>query len=184
MNENYFPITTYGMPILRQVTYKVTEIDSKLIENVQRMFLTMLNADGIGLAAPQVNLDHSFAVIDISMIEEFQEIKPFTMINPVIISKEGSIILEEGCLSIPGIRAEIERPEKIFVKYTDLSERDVELEADNLLARVIQHEIDHLSGKLFTDYLTIDQKRQLKDSLDEIKNGKVTTRYPLLIHSR
>lgn len=184
MLDNYLPITTYGMPILRKVTKKVDNIDSKLIETIHNMFITMYNADGIGLAAPQVNINRSFAMIDISMLEEFKDTKPLTMINPEIKSSEGSIIFEEGCLSIPGVRAEIERPEKILVCYTDLNENEIELEAEDFLARVIQHEIDHLNGKLFVDYLSKDQKAELEIELSQIKNGKINVRYPLLIHSK
>lgn len=182
MPENFLPITTYGMPVLRKVTQKVENIDSALIETIHDMFVTMHNADGIGLAAPQVNINRSFALVDLSMIEEYKDTKPITMINPKIKSSDGKIIFEEGCLSIPGVRAEIERPEKILVTYTDLSENEVELEADDFLARVIQHEIDHLNGKLFVDYCTPEQKQEINSELELIKKGNVNVRYPLLIH--
>lgn len=184
MLNNYLPITTYGMPVLRKVTRKVENIDSELIETIHNMFVTMYNADGIGLAAPQVNINRSFALVDISMIDEFKDLKPLTMINPEIKSSEGSIIFEEGCLSIPGVRAEIERPEKILVKFIDLNEKEVELEASDYFARVIQHEIDHLNGKLFVDYLTKEQKSELDSELELIKKGNVNVRYPLLIHAK
>lgn len=173
------PITTYGMDILRKEAKPIHEIDSSLIELVHNMYYTMLNAEGIGLAAPQVNVNKSICIVDISCIEEFKHIKPLTLINPVIADNHGESSYEEGCLSIPEVRAEVKRPEKIFVKYNDFDMKDLTLEADGMLARVIQHEIDHLHGKLFVDHLDPDELKKLKSSLNKIKKHKVQPNYPI-----
>ncbi|MFA5011093.1 MAG: peptide deformylase [Ignavibacteria bacterium] len=173
------PITTYGMEILRKEVKPIKKIDKEIIKLVQDMYFTMASAEGIGLAAPQVNFDKSLCVIDISCIDEYKHVKPITLINPVITDNHGEIAIEEGCLSIPEVRAEVKRPEKIFVKYNDFDMNDVSLEADGMLARVIQHEIDHLHGKLFVDHLDEDELKKLKASLNKIKKHKVLPNYPI-----
>ena len=173
------PITTYGMEILRKEAKPIKVIDVKIIKLVQDMYYTMVNAEGIGLAAPQVNVDKSLCVVDISCIEEYKHIKPITLINPVIADFHGEKTLEEGCLSIPEVRAEVTRPEKIFVKYNDFDMNEVTLEAEGMLARVIQHEIDHLHGKLFVDHLDEDDLKKLKTALNKIKKHKVQPNYPI-----
>lgn len=173
------PITTYGMDILRKEAKPIKKIDSKLIKLVQDMYYTMSNAEGIGLAAPQVNEDKSLCVIDISCIEEYKHVKPITLINPVISDNHGEITIEEGCLSIPEVRAEVTRPEKIFVKYNDFDMKELTLEAEGMLARVIQHEIDHLHGKLFVDHLDEDELKKLKTALNKIKKNKIQPNYPI-----
>ena len=183
MNFNNFPeqlpITTYGMEILRKEAKLIKKVDANLVKLVQDMFFTMANAEGIGLAAPQVNEDKSVCVIDISCIDEYKHMKPLTLINPVIADNHGTITIEEGCLSIPEVRAEVTRPEKIFVKYNDFDLKENTLEAEGMLARVIQHEIDHLHGKLFVDYLDEDELKKLKSSLNKIKKHKVFPNYPI-----
>jgi peptide deformylase len=178
------PISTYGMKILRKITKPVENIDINVVELVNNMFFTMKNAEGIGLAAPQVNENLSIALIDLSPIEKYKEFKSVAMINPVIIEKYGEVEIDEGCLSIPEIRGKIIRPEKILVKYIDLEEKEIELEADEMFARVIQHEIDHLKGILFTDYLSEEEKQKIKTKLSDIRKGKILTDYPLLINSQ
>ena len=177
------PITTFGMEILRKKTSPVTKIDNKLINLVQNMFYTMDHASGIGLAAPQVNLDISVAVVDISGIEEHKKEKPLVLINPEILESHGEMKLEEGCLSIPEIRADVIRPKEIFLKYLDFDLKEVQIVIKGFLARVTQHEIDHLNGKLFIDYLDDEKKKEIKKHLAKIKKGKIITDYPLLIHT-
>ncbi|HCA43249.1 MAG TPA: peptide deformylase [Bacteroidetes bacterium] len=176
------PITTYGMEILRKKTIPVKDVDMNIIETVGNMFYTMEKADGVGLAAPQVDIDKAIAVIDVSHYDEYAHIKPFVIINPVIEESHGLWHAEEGCLSIPGIKLNIPRAEKIYVTYYDLDMNEVNLEADKLLGRVLQHEIDHLNGKLFTDLIDEDEKKRIKRDLRDIKKGLIETGYKLLIN--
>lgn len=173
------PIYTYGFDVLRKKTKRLTKIDDKTIELVGNMFYTMHRASGIGLAAPQVGIDLALTVIDISMIEGEEDKKPLTLINPKITDSHGSVIMEEGCLSIPSVRADVERPEKIFVQYQDLDLNPVTIELEGILGRVAQHEIDHLNGVLFLDHLSKEYKREFKEQLDLIKNGGIQTNYVL-----
>lgn len=173
------PITTYGMDVLRISTKNVERIDNNVIELIDNMFYTMINANGVGLAAPQVNKNLSVCIVDISVIEEHKNVKPLILINPVILDSHGEKIIEEGCLSIPDVRAEVTRPEKIFLKYNDFNMNEVKMELDGYLARVAQHEIDHLHGKLFVDYLDEDSMKKVKSQLRKIKKGKAVTDYPL-----
>ncbi len=176
-------ITTYGMNILRKKTHPVTDIDDTFINLVRDMFYTMNKATGIGLAAPQVNLEMSLAVIDLSGIEEHKDDKPMVLINPEVIDTHGLVTLEEGCLSIPDIRADVERPEEIHLKFYDFDLKEIHLELKGFKARVAMHEIDHLNGKLFIDYLSEDTKKELRKDLKLIKRGKIETDYPLFIHT-
>ncbi|HMS65936.1 MAG TPA: peptide deformylase [Ignavibacteria bacterium] len=178
------PITTYGMDILRKKTIPVTKADSALIDLVQNMFYTMERSSGVGLAAPQINKSISLAVIDISEIEENKKEKPMILINPVITDSHGEISMEEGCLSIPDVRFEIKRPKEIFLKYHDFYMNEIEVELKGFMSRVAQHEIDHLNGKLFIDYISADQKKEIKKQLAKIKKGKIETDYKLHIHSK
>ena len=173
------PITTYGMDILRKEAMQIENIDAGIIKLVHDMHFTMVNAEGIGLAAPQVNVDKSLCVIDVSCIDDYKDFKPLTLINPVIFDNHGEITIEEGCLSIPEVRGNVTRPEKIFVKYHDFDLKELTLEADGMLARVIQHEIDHLHGKLFVDHLDEDELKKLKSALNKIKKHKVIPNYPI-----
>ena len=175
------PITTYGMDILRREAGKIENVDTDLILTVENMMRTMHNADGIGLAAPQINKNISLTVIDISGVEGHEDFKPLTLINPEIIETHGEVVMEEGCLSIPDIRADVSRPEEIHFKYMDLNMEEHTMEAGELLARVVQHEIDHLHGKLFIDYLDADEMKKFKKKLKNIKNKKVDPPYPLYI---
>jgi peptide deformylase len=172
------------MPILRKKAKPVTKIDDEFIMLIENMFYTMDHSSGIGLAAPQVNVDLSLAIVDISCIEKYKTEKPLILINPEVISSEGEIDIEEGCLSIPDIRFEISRPEKVYIKFNDIELNEVKMELNGYLSRVAQHEIDHLKGKLFIDYLNPDQMKEIKKKLQMIKKGKVDTEYPLHINSK
>ncbi|MBN8586017.1 MAG: peptide deformylase [Ignavibacteria bacterium] len=175
------PIYTYGFEVLRKKTKKVTKIDDKFIELVGSMFKTMHRATGIGLAAPQIGSELAVTVIDISRTEDKKKIKtePITLINPVIKDHHGEITLEEGCLSIPYVRADVTRPETIYVEYQDLDLNKHYVELKGFLARVAQHEIDHLNGVLFIDHLNKDEKKLLKPELDLIRKGEIETDYLL-----
>lgn len=178
------PITTYGMEILRKKTSPVTKIDSKFIDLVQNMFYTMEKSSGVGLAAPQINLGISLAVIDISEIEEYKKMKPMILINPLVLEGHGEELMEEGCLSIPDVRAEVKRYKEVLIRYNDFDMNEIEVELNDFFARVAQHEIDHLNGKLFIDYVSSEEKKEMKKQLSDIKKGKVETDYKLLIHSK
>lgn len=175
------PIYTYGFEVLRKKTKKVTKIDDKFIELVGSMFNTMHKASGIGLAAPQIGSDMALTVIDISRTEEKKKLKtePLTLINPVIKDFHGEITLEEGCLSIPYVRGDVTRPETIYVEYQDLDLNKHYIELKGFIARVAQHEIDHLNGVLFIDHLNKEEKKILKPELDLIRKGEIETDYLL-----
>lgn len=175
------PIYLYGDPIFKKPAKRVEKIDDKFIETLKDMFETMEIADGIGLASTQVGIPYSFAVIDLSVYEEYKDFKKMVIINPEIIHSSGEEIMEEGCLSIPGIRAEIIRPDKIVLRYQDIDFKINEIECDGLLARVVQHEVDHLYGKFFIDYLSPVRLKTLKPSLLKIKRGEVKAHYPVVV---
>lgn len=166
-------IVTYGNPILRQKAKPVTKFDERLRELADDMIEAMHKADGIGLAAPQIGKSIAMFVVDISpIVEGFQ---PMVFTNVEILENEGSGPYTEGCLSIPGVSGEVLRPQKIKIRYTDLNGKTVEGVADGVLARVIQHENDHLNGKLFIDYLDESTLEPFKPVLEklETKNKKI-----------
>ena len=174
------PVTLYGDKILRKKVDKVSDVDNETIELISNMFDTMRNANGIGLAANQVGANKSIFVVDISKVEEYEEIKPVVFINPVIEKySEEKVMFEEGCLSIPDVHGEVERPESVVIKYYDTDLNVQTLEADKLFARVIQHEYDHLQGILFTDLVDEETKKSLKKSLQKIKKRKIEVSYPV-----
>ena len=174
------PITIYGDKILRKKVDRVTKIDDKTIELIRFMFDTMRNANGIGLAANQVGINKSIFVVDISPVENYEKYKPITMINPRIVNKsDETSSFEEGCLSIPDIRAEVIRPKEITIKYQDIDLSEQQIDADDLYARVIQHEFDHLKGILFTDLISDELKKQFKKSLNKIQKRKIEIDYPI-----
>lgn len=181
---NQLPITTYGMDILRKKTKPVSDINSKLINLIQDMFYTMNKASGIGLAAPQVNLGISLAVIDISGLEDYKNVKPIILINPMILDSHGKETSEEGCLSIPDVHAEVERAKEIHLRYYDFNLKEVNTELSGFAARVVQHEIDHLNGKLFIDYLDDEKKKEIKKKLSLLRKGIIEADYPLHIHTK
>ena len=167
------PITLYGDNILRKKVDKVTEVDLKTIELIKNMFDTMKNASGIGLAANQV-------VIDISPVEGYEEHKPTALINPEIVNfSQEKVFIEEGCLSIPDIRAEVERPKSIKIKYQDADLVEHEIEATDLLARVMQHEFDHLQGVLFIDKINDKVRKSMNEELNKIKKRSIDVDYPV-----
>ncbi len=174
------PITLYGDKILRKKVNRVDEVDMKTIEIIRDMFETMKNANGVGLAANQVGADKSIFILDLSGIEGYESQKPMVLINPEILEKsEETVFIEEGCLSIPDIRAEVERPESIKIKFYDTNMNEQIIEADEFLARVMQHEYDHLQGILFTDLVPEPVQKKLKRDIFKIKNRKIEFEYPV-----
>jgi peptide deformylase len=174
------PITVYGDKILWKKTSKVTNVDDNTIRIIADMFDTMRNANGVGLAANQIGLNKQIFVVDISPVEGYEKYKPIAMINPRIVSKsDETISMEEGCLSIPDLRAEVIRPKSIFVSFFDVNMKEHTIETDELFARVIQHEYDHLQGILFIDYLDDELKKRYKKHLEKIKKRKIDIDYPV-----
>ena len=173
------PIYTYDHEILRKTLAPVEEDSDELQQLIRNMIETMRNADGIGLAANQVGRDLQLHVIDLQHIEGHENEPAIVAINPEIIGTHGQSVFEEGCLSLPGIREEIIRPEKIGVKYYDEHMDLVEREADGILARVFQHEIDHLHGKYFFDYLSPIKLSFLRGKLQRMMKGEMEADYPL-----
>jgi peptide deformylase len=174
------PIYLYGDDVLYKKSVRVTKVDEKLLSFISDMFDTMDNADGIGLAANQVGSTHSLFIIDLTHIEEYAHLGKMIFLNPKIekYSRE-TVIKEEGCLSIPDIRAEVVRPDAVTITYQDLKLQDQKLEAQGWLARVIQHEYDHLQGVFFTDKVSDDMKKELKKALQDIKDRKIDCDYPV-----
>ncbi len=177
------PIYTYDQAVLRRkakliVPEKVGMAElKKLAEN---MFETMHNANGIGLAANQVGVLQRLVVIDVSEMEETKGQPPLILVNPVVEAGEGIVTMEEGCLSIPEIREDVERPEHVRVSYLDGDLRDRELQAEGILARVLQHEIDHLNGVLFIDRVGGDRRKLLRGRLNKIHRGEIEVAYPIV----
>lgn len=174
------PIHVYGQPSLRKKARPIRLVDADLVRLVEDMFDTMHNASGIGLAANQVGILKQVLVIDVSEMEETRNQKPLVMINPEIIAVEGTAVMEEGCLSIPDIRDEVERSQTILVRYRDLDFVQREAQTSGLLARVIQHEIDHLNGILFIDHLGKVKQKLLTGRLNKVRRGEVEVGYPII----
>lgn len=157
------PLTYYGNPVLRQVAQPVRKVSADIKKLVDEMFDTMAKENGIGLAAPQVGVSKRVIVLDLS----HEGIAPFALINPEIIKGWGEELDSEGCLSIPGVFMQVTRYRKIKIKARDAKDRAITMEAEGLLARAIQHEIDHLDGKLFVDY--IDDKHAVEEEIAKMK---------------
>jgi len=154
-------ILEFPDPRLRTRASPVESVDDGLKSLIDDLFETMYEAPGIGLAATQVNVHKRVLVADVSVDKS----EPFALINPVIVEKDGVTTTEEGCLSVPGYYEEVERAEHIRVRFTDRNGDDVEMEAEGLLAVCIQHEMDHLEGKLFVDYLSEAKRSRIRKKL-------------------
>ncbi len=150
-------------PRLRNLAEPVEEFDQKLQEFADSMLETMYHSSGIGLAATQVGVSKRVVVIDVS--EERNQ--PICLVNPEIIEREGEEESEEGCLSVPAVYEKVTRAERVRVKAQDKSGELIELEADGLLAVCIQHEVDHLDGKLFIDYLSGLKRQRIRKKLEK-----------------
>lgn len=178
-----YPIVAYGNPVLKKEAEELPE-GSDLTQLIQDLYSTMDHAYGVGLAAPQINQGVRLFVIDSSlMLDEDEEEKGIrrVFINPILLDEYGdSFAFEEGCLSIPDVRAEIIRPEKLTLEYYDENWNLKEEEFSGMTARVIQHEYDHLEGILFVDYLKGLKKRMIQSKLIDISKGKVSTDYRMI----
>jgi peptide deformylase len=192
------PVYLYGTKVLRKKAHPVQDLDHETVKLIYDMFETMHKANGIGLAATQVGSLKRVIVIDISDVEEGEtdgaegtknvepsEGKPkkLVLINPRVISEAGSWSVEEGCLSLPDLRGEVTRPDEITIEFQDGNFEHQQLSTKGLLGRVILHEIDHLDGVLFIDRLSKAKQVLVRPELNEIKNGKVETSYPVVTAS-
>jgi len=181
------PIYVYGTEALREETEPVDENTEALQTLIDNMIETMYTASGIGLAAPQVGRTERVFVVDVtSMADEIEEDgesvppQPMVFINPEIVwESEADCDFEEGCLSIPDVREMVTRPERVSVRYLDRDFNEQEMEVGSMLARVIQHEHDHLDGVLFTDHLSAFRQRLLRRTLKRMARGDVEADYPL-----
>jgi peptide deformylase len=188
------PIYLYGTKILKAKARPVKTLSNSIIKLVYDMVETMHKANGIGLAATQVGDLHRIVVIDISdadgkgdeeSVDDARITSPdlprkVVMINPEVVEGHDLLNMEEGCLSIPEVRGEVERAKKIRVRFRDANFVEKELLVDGLLARVMLHEIDHLDGILFTELLSSAQKAEVKPDLKRIRGGDVETSYPVV----
>tara|TARA_B100000941_G_scaffold191172_1_gene137831 strand:- start:1993 stop:2532 length:540 start_codon:yes stop_codon:yes gene_type:complete len=174
-----YPIVLYGNSVLREKSEEIIKGELDINKLSEDMFETMHNAEGIGLAAPQVGISKRIFVVDGSLLED-EEMKDFkqVFINPNIESESGKTWdFEEGCLSIPNVRGNISRKSNLVITYFDLGWNKKTEEFDGMRARVIQHEFDHINGKLFVDYLPSIKKKIIKNKLSEIMKGKVDVNY-------
>ncbi len=162
------PILRFPDPRLRKVAVPITNIDDGIRRLAADMAETMYEAPGIGLAATQVDVHKQLIVIDVS--EEKNTL--LVLINPEIVADEGEQVGEEGCLSVPGVYDKVERAERVTVRYLDLDGQSCEIDAEGLLAVCIQHELDHLHGKVFVDHLSLLKQTRIKAKL--AKQARIT----------
>ena len=178
-----YPIIGYGHPTLRKVAQPIDKDYPELDKLIADMYETMYAADGVGLAAPQIDLSIRLVVIGFRPWDEKTETygpvsEEHTLINPEILAcSEEKDYFNEGCLSIPDIHEDVLRPVAIKLHYWDENFVEHTEDIDGMFARVAQHEIDHLRGKVFTDHLTPLRKTMIKRKLNDVANGKVATRY-------
>ena len=159
----------YGDPVLRKKAEPVEEITDAELQLAEKMLITMYaTGNGIGLAATQVGVLKRFLIVDISEVAD-EEYEPVMLFNPEILSAEGEAVAEEGCLSIPNVTADVKRPEKVVIEGINVESEQVRIEADGLLARALQHEIDHLNGVLFIDRLSGLKRQLLASKLRQIQ---------------
>ena len=168
-------ILEFPDPRLRTKAVPVETVDDELRSLIDDMFETMYAAPGIGLAATQVDVHRRLLVTDVSADKS----EPYVLINPEIIAKDGVTVTEEGCLSVPGYYEEFKRAEHIRVRSLDRNGDEVDMEAEGLLAVCIQHEMDHLDGKLFVDYLSEAKRMRIRKKL--VKEQKHRDAVPLAL---
>ena len=188
---NILPVYAYGQPVLREVAKKITSDFPNLEGIIADMFKTMYNANGVGLAAPQVGMPIRIFVVDGQSMEgregRNESMQGFVQvfINPEIVDEKGEKwSFDEGCLSIPGIRNGVMRHEFVTLKYFDTHFQEKVETFSGIKARIIQHEHDHLEGKLFTDYASPLKKQILKSKLLRIQRGDIETDYPMAFYKQ
>jgi peptide deformylase len=156
-----YSIRVVGDPVLRQRASEVTTIDGRLAKLAEDMIVTMYDAPGVGLAAPQVGVEKRLFVYDVGE-------GPRTIVNPEITETDGEWTFEEGCLSVPGLSWEIVRPKQVHLTGLDLDGKELSIEADEILARCFQHELDHLDGVLLLERLDADTRKQALKTIREL----------------
>lgn len=159
-----YDIRTYGDPVLTAVAEQVENIDGKVVRLTQAMLQAMYKAPGLGLAAPQIGVQKQIFVYDIDG-------DPVTLINPRIVESRGEWVYDEGCLSIPGLYVEMLRPKEVLLEAVDLAGNTIQVEADELLARLFQHELDHLNGVLMFDRMTPEQREEAMREYKRLEDG-------------
>ena len=166
--DEVYRIRMYGDPVLHEKALPIEAITEEEHQIAKKMLATMYsNPIGIGLAATQVGILKRLIVIDID--RDDPDNAPIVLINPEILEHEGESVIEEGCLSIPELKAEVKRPEKVIVSARTLDDEEIVIEDGSLLSRVLQHEIDHLNGVLFIDHLSRNKQKRLKAKLRQIR---------------
>lgn len=175
------PIVAYGDPVLKREAEEIEKDYPFLEELIDNMFETMYQAEGVGLAAPQIGKSIRLFIVDASPFEDEEpDLKDFkkVFINPIIVEEEGEEwSFNEGCLSIPGIREDVKRQPKITIEYYDRDFNLLEETYEGVAARIIQHEYDHIEGILFTDLINPLKRRLLKSKLNNITKGNVKVPY-------
>lgn len=156
-----YKVRVFGDPVLRRVADEITDIDGKLAQLADDMLATMYDEPGLGLAAPQVGVQRRLFVYDLGD-------GPRTLVNPVIGESRGEWVYQEGCLSVPGLSWEIVRPKEVHLTGYDLDGNEVSIEADELQARLFQHELDHLDGRMLIDRLERDERKAALKRLREV----------------
>ena len=175
------PITIYSDDILRQKAKPLKGVDSVIEELIASMFESMRNASGIGLAAPQVGRSIRLLVLDLACVDNYEHEKPMVVINPHILSVRGYNEMEEGCLSVPGVKGYVTRPSVITMKYRDEHFEERVGEFSGMIARALQHEIDHLDGTLFVDRMEKRDRKKIQKELAVLASGIVDTEYPVVM---
>ena len=179
------PIYTYGQPVLRKEAEDIAPDYPELKELVQNMFETNERADGVGLAAPQIGLPIRVVIVDLTpLAEDMPEYADFkrAYINGYIVEEDGeTILMDEGCLSLPGIHEKVPRAEKVRIQYVDENFVEHDEWVDGFLARVIQHEFDHLEGKVFTDRISPLRRQMNKGKFNSLLSGKVRCDYKVKV---
>lgn len=175
------PVYLYGQPVLREVAKDITPDYPNLKELIENMFETMDHANGVGLAAPQIGLPIRVVVVDLDVLsEDYPEYEDFrkVFINAHILERSGgNEDMEEGCLSLPGISEVVPRENRIRIRYHDENFNEHIEEIEGYLARVLQHEFDHLDGKLFVDHISPFRKQMIRKKLNNMIKGKVNCSY-------
>ena len=175
------PIVLFPAPVLREACRPIEKFDADLATLVADLIETCHAAPGLGLAAPQIGVDQRVAIVDLSVGEDPSQIQ--VLVNPIVVERTGTQLEEEGCLSLPDITERIERPEQVRVRAQDLAGEWREIEGKGLLARALCHEIDHLHGVLFVDYLRGLRRelmiRRLKRAFADVRASDVRRAVPL-----
>ncbi len=192
------PIYLFGTKVLKKTAKPVDSLDDSIVKLIIDMFETMHKANGLGLAATQVGNLHRIITVDITDVDEHNAEgekeddahptspdlpRKIVLINPEILAEEEKWTMQEGCLSLPDVRGDVERAEKIHVRYRDSEFNEQEIHADGLLARVILHELDHLNGVLFVDRINKAKRSLLLPKLRKIRKGEMKPEYPVITAS-